>query len=149
MISHEYFMQRALNMAKKAKDNGEVPIGAIIIKGEEIIAQSHNQVVTLKDATAHAEILAITQASAHFNNERLNGCTLYVTIEPCPMCVGAAVMARLDGIVFGAYDSKSGACGSRVELTKPGLFNHDLKVKGGVMDMESRDIIQEFFLSKR
>jgi len=103
----------------------------------------------LKDPTAHAEMIVITQAASYLENERLNECTLYVTIEPCSMCVGAAILARIKTIVFGAWDPKTGACGSAVELTKKGLFNHDIEVTGGIMEAECRGIIQEFFLKKR
>lgn len=142
-------MQNALNEARKAFDEDEVPVGAIITHHDEIIARAHNQIKLLKDPTAHAEMIAITQAATHFASERLSECTLYVTIEPCSMCAGAAVLARLDTIVFGAYDPKTGACGSKINLTEPGLFNHDLNVIGGILETECRDLIQSFFLNKR
>lgn len=142
-------MKHALTEAQKAFDEDEVPIGAVIVSGGQIIGRAHNQIKTLKDPTAHAEMIAITQAASGLENERLNGCTLYVTIEPCSMCVGASILARLDAIVYGATDSKTGACGSAVDLTKKGLFNHDLEVVSGILEPECRTIMQEFFLGKR
>ena len=142
-------MKQALVEAHKAADEDEVPVGAVIVYKKEIIARAHNQIKTLKDPTAHAEMIAITQASAHLQNERLNDCDLYVTIEPCSMCVGAAVLGRVRRVVFGANDPKTGACGSAVDLTKPGMFNHTLEVIGGIMEPECRTTIQDFFLDKR
>ena len=142
-------MKQALAEAQKAFDEEEVPVGAVIVHKGEIIGRAHNQIKTLKDPTAHAEMIAITQAAAYLKNERLNGCILYATIEPCSMCVGAAVLARLKAIVFGANDPKTGACGSAIDLAKPGLFNHTIEVTGGILEPECRNIIQEFFLKKR
>ena len=149
MEIHELYMKHAIAEAQKAFDEDEVPVGAVVVHNGEIIGRAHNQIKTLKDPTAHAEMIAITQAAAHLKNERLNGCMLYVTIEPCAMCVGASVLARLKGIVFGANDSKTGALGSAIDLGKPNLFNHALDVTSGVMEPECRNIIQEFFLTKR
>ncbi|MFH1310413.1 MAG: tRNA adenosine(34) deaminase TadA [Candidatus Omnitrophota bacterium] len=149
MNLHELYMKTALNLAKKAFDEDEVPVGAVIVYNGEIIARAHNQIRTLKDPTAHAEMIAITQAAAHLENERLNECSLYVTIEPCAMCLGAVILARFKAIVYGANDPKTGACGSRVDLTKPGLFNHTVEVVGGILEPECRTIIQQFFLNKR
>ena len=146
---HELYMKQALTEADKAFDEEEVPVGAVIVYNGEVIAKAHNQIKTLKDPTAHAEMIAITQATAHFQNERLIDCDLYVTIEPCAMCAGAAILARLRSVIYGANDPKTGACGSMIDLTKPGLFNHDLQVIGGVMEAESRTVIQNFFLDKR
>ena len=133
-------MKQALVEAQKAADEDEVPVGAVIVYKKEIIARAHNQIKTLKDPTAHAEMIAITQASAHLQNERLNDCDLYVTIEPCSMCVGAAVLGRMRRVVYGANDPKTGACGSAVDLTEPGMFNHTLEVIGGVMEPECRTV---------
>jgi len=146
---HEIYMKQALTEAYKAFDADEVPVGAIIVYNEQIIARAHNQIKTLKDPTAHAEMIAITQAAAHLNSERLNECDLYVTIEPCSMCVGASILARLSRIVYGANDPKTGACGSIVHLTRSGLFNHTPEVIGGISEPECRTVIQEFFLAKR
>ena len=142
-------MKQALAEAYKAYDNDEVPVGAVIVHEGQIIARAHNQIKMLKDPTAHAEMIAITQAAARLENERLTECDLYVTLEPCSMCVGAAVLGRFRSIVYGASDPKTGACGSVVELTKPGLFNHDIEITGGIMEAECRSVLQEFFLSRR
>lgn len=142
-------MRYALAEARKAAEEDEVPVGAVIAHEGGIIGKAHNQIKTLKDPTAHAEMLVITQAAGQLANERLNGCVLYVTLEPCSMCVGAAILARLDRIVFGAWDPKTGACGSAIDLTKPGLFNHAPEIVGGICEAECRIILQEFFLDKR
>ena len=142
-------MKQALAEAQKAFDEEEVPVGAVIVYNGQIIARAHNQIKMLKDPTAHAEMIAITQAASFLKNERLNECDLYVTIEPCSMCVGASILARLRSIIYGAEDSKTGACGSAIDLAKPGLFNHYLEVTRGILESECRTIIQEFFLGKR
>lgn len=149
MNKHEMFMKQALTEAYKAFDEDEVPVGAVIVHEGQIIGRAHNQIKMLKDPTAHAEMIAITQAAAHLRNERLNGCELYVTIEPCSMCVGALILARFKTVIYGASDPKTGACGSAIDLTKPGLFNHTLEVISGIMEPECRTVIQEFFLAKR
>ena len=149
MNTRELYMKQALGEAQKAFDEDEVPVGAVIVHEGRIIARAHNQIRTLKDPTAHAEMIAITQAAAFLENERLNECDLYVTIEPCSMCVGASLLARFKTIVYGANDPKTGACGSAIDLAKPGLFNHTLEVMSGIMETECRDIIQKFFLAKR
>ncbi|MFH1836975.1 MAG: tRNA adenosine(34) deaminase TadA [Candidatus Omnitrophota bacterium] len=149
MNVHEIYMKQALLEAQKAFDEDEVPVGAVIVHNGEIIARAHNQIRTLKDPTAHAEMIAITQAAAHLRNERLNGCDLYVTIEPCSMCVGACILGRLEMIVYGACDPKTGACGSAIDLIKPGLHNHNIEVISGIIEPECRAIIQNFFLDKR
>jgi tRNA(adenine34) deaminase len=149
MKKHELYMKQALEEARKAFDEGEVPVGAVIVYKDQIIARAHNQIKTLKDPTAHAEMIAITQAASFLENERLNECNLYVTIEPCSMCVGAAILGRFKTIIYGATDSKTGACGSAIDLAKPGLFNHTLEVISGILEPECRTIIQEFFLDKR
>ncbi|MFQ5953252.1 MAG: tRNA adenosine(34) deaminase TadA [Candidatus Omnitrophota bacterium] len=149
MKKDELYMKQALAEAQKAFDEEEVPVGAVIVYKGQIIARAHNQIKTLRDPTAHAEMIAITQAASYLKNERLNDCNLYVTIEPCSMCVGAAILARLKTIVYGAVDSKTGACGSAIDLAKPGLFNHNLEVISGILEPECRTIIQEFFLGKR
>ncbi|MFH1798832.1 MAG: tRNA adenosine(34) deaminase TadA [Candidatus Omnitrophota bacterium] len=149
LMTSEFYMDQALVEADKAAYECEVPVGAVIVHENQIIARAHNQIKTLKDPTAHAEMIAITQAAAYLRNERLKGCDLYVTIEPCSMCMGAAILARLNTIIYGANDPKTGAAGSAIDLTKPGLFNHTLKVIGGVMEQECREMIQDFFLDKR
>lgn len=149
MKEYELYMRQALIESHKAYEDNEVPVGAVIVNEGAIIARAHNQIKTLKDPTAHAEMIAITQAAAHLKNERLLGCDLYVTLEPCSMCVGAAVLARLNRVIYGAADPKTGACGSATDLTKPGLFNHNIEIIGGIMEAECRSVLQEFFLSKR
>ncbi|MBF0216590.1 MAG: nucleoside deaminase [Candidatus Omnitrophica bacterium] len=149
MFDREYFMKHALNEARRAFDEDEVPVGAVMVHEGSIIGKGYNQIKTLKDPTAHAEMIVITQAASHLDNERLNGCSLYVTLEPCSMCVGAAILARLDKIIFGAWDPKTGACGSAINLIKPGLFNHTIELTGGILEAECRGILQEFFLQKR
>jgi tRNA(adenine34) deaminase len=149
MRKHELYMKQALAEAYKAFDEDEVPVGAVIVHKGQIIARAHNQIKTLKDPTAHAEMIAITQAASYLKNERLNDCILYVTIEPCSMCVGAGVLARLKTIVYGTVDTKTGACGSAIDLTKPKLFNHTVEIISGILESECRTIIQEFFLAKR
>ena len=142
-------MKQALAEAYKATEEDEVPVGAVIVYKGETIGKAHNQIKILKDPTAHAEMIAITQAAAYLKNERLIDCDLYVTIEPCSMCIGAAILARIKTIVYGANDPKTGTCGSVIDLTKPGLFNHSLQTVGGVLEPECRTVIQNFFLDKR
>ncbi|HCA42832.1 MAG TPA: tRNA-specific adenosine deaminase [Bacteroidetes bacterium] len=149
MSEHERFMKYALKEAEKGFDAGEMPVGCIITFNNTIIAKSHNNVETLRDATAHAEILAITSASEYLNSKYLPGCTMYVTLEPCPMCAGALVNSKIDNLYFGAYDSKSGACGSVFQITNSKNLNHKVNVYGGILDTESISLINSFFLDKR
>ena len=149
MNLHELYMKQALIEARKAYDADEVPVGAVIVHKDEIIGKAHNQIVMLKDPTAHAEMIAITQAATYLKNERLNKCDLYVTIEPCSMCTGAVILGRIRRIIYGASDPKTGACGSAIDLVKPGLHNHTLEVTGGILEPECRTMIQDFFLDKR
>lgn len=142
-------MQHALRQAQMAREADEVPVGAVIVREGEIIARAHNQIRTLKDPTAHAEMIAITQAAAYLRNERLKGCKIYVTIEPCAMCAGALVLARVEQIYFGAYDTKAGACGSVIDVTARGLLNHHIELIPGIMEEECRTLIQSFFAEKR
>jgi len=142
-------MREALKEARKAFEADEVPVGAVIVYKGQIIARAHNQIKTLKDPTAHAEMIAITQAASYLANERLNGTMLYVTIESCAMCVGAMVLARIDGIVYGAPDIKSGACGSVINLAENKKLNHRIRVESGVMKEECASLMIEFFQKKR
>src|SRR5271170_7785139 len=132
-----------------AYDTDEVPVGAVIVRGGKIIARAHNQVELLKDATAHAEMLALTQAEALVEDWRLTDCTLYVTKEPCPMCAGAIVHARLARVVFGASDPKAGAAGSAMNLLQFPTLNHRCEITSGVRELECRTILQDFFALKR
>ncbi len=136
--------------AKKAWLSGEVPVGAILIdQSDEIVARAHNRCILNNDPTAHAEILVIRQGAKVRSNYRLNGMTMVVTVEPCPMCMGAIINARLDTLVFGAFDEKSGAAGSVYNLSDDGRLNHRLTVIPGVMEKECRQLMQGFFRERR
>src|SRR5881394_3912491 len=141
----EYFMHEALRLANKAAADNEVPIGAVIVRARKIIARAYNQVELLKDATAHAEMLALTQAEQAVGDWRLTDCTLYVTKEPCPMCAGAIVHVRLARVVFGAADPKGGAAGSAMNLLQFSTLNHHCEITGGVREAECRDLLRSFF----
>ncbi len=147
--SDHYFMGEALRLAARAFEADEVPVGAVVVRDGRIIARAYNQVELLKDATAHAEMLALTQAEEASGDWRLTDCTLYVTKEPCPMCAGAVVHVRLARVVFGASDPKGGAAGSALNLLQfPGL-NHRCEITSGVRELECRSLLQEFFAEKR
>ena len=145
----EYYMAEAIKEACKAFDSGEVPVGAVIVHEGRIIARAHNQIKLLKDPTAHAEMIAITQAASHLGNERLLDTTLYATIEPCPMCAGAMVLARIKKLVYGADDPKAGASGSVVDITGNKKLNHRIEIKKGVLKEESAALLKEFFSARR
>lgn len=149
MNKDSFYMKEALREAKEAFDRDEVPVGAVVVHKGSIIARAHNQIKTLKDPTAHAEMIVITQAANYLQNERLIGCSMYVTIEPCGMCAGAMVLARIDKLVYGAGDPKTGACGSVLNITGHKKLNHKVKVKKGVLKEESASLIKEFFKRKR
>ena len=144
-----FYMQSALRCAHKAAVADEVPIGAVIVRNGEVIARAWNQVEMLKDATAHAEMLAITQAEAAVGDWRLNECDLYVTKEPCPLCAGAIVLARLRRVVFGCSDSKGGAAGGWINLLQSDVLNHRCEVTSGVLGEESAALLRQFFGKKR
>ena len=148
-LSHEYWIKKALLLAEKASQEGEVPVGALIVKDNNIIGQGYNQKETLNDPTAHAEIIAITAACNTLRDWRLNDCTLYVTKEPCPMCAGAIINARIKHLVFGAYDYKKGCCGSLYQLCGDRRLESITSVKGGVLEQDCSLILKEFFSSKR
>ena len=147
--SHSYYMQEAIKEAYKAFERDEVPVGAVVVYKKRIIARAHNQIVTLKDPTAHAEMIALTQAADYLKNERLINCSLYVTIEPCAMCAGACVLARLKNIIYGADDPKSGACGSVLNVTNHKKLNHRIKTISGVLREDCASLLKEFFKEKR
>ena len=149
MTQHEIWMQYAYREAEKAYEKGEIPIGAVIVFDNMIIGKGHNQVETLKDPTAHAEIIALTSAAEYLTSKVLLGCTMYVTLEPCAMCAGAIVLAKLDALFFGAYDNKSGACGSVLNITNNKALNHRLNVTGGIMDDKCGELLRSFFDVKR
>lgn len=145
----ERYMRAALDEAKRAAEAGEVPVGAVIVQQGRIIGRGRNGVEHLGDPTAHAEILAIGAASQTAGSWRLEGCTLYVTLEPCPMCMGAALNARLDRIVYGAPEPKFGACGSVVDLRTIPRYNHSVLVSGGVCADEASGLMKGFFRALR
>jgi tRNA(adenine34) deaminase len=147
--SDHYFMGEALRQAARAYEAEEVPVGAVIVRAGRIIARSHNQVELLKDATAHAEMLAVTQAEEVAGDWRLTGCTLYVTKEPCPMCAGAIVHVRLPRVVYGASDPKGGAAGSALNLLQFPTLNHRCEITAGVREAECRDLLRAFFAEQR
>ncbi len=143
------FMREALRQAQKALDADEVPIGAVIVHENKIIARAHNQVETLKDPTAHAEMIAITQATSALSAKWLQECTLYVTIEPCSMCAGALVLARLGRLCYGAEEPKTGACGSLLNIVQHEKLNHCVDVSGGILGAECAALVSGFFEKKR
>src|ERR1043166_4148508 len=140
LTSGDYFMGEALRQARMAYDADEVPVGAVIVRDARIIARAHDQGELLKDATAHAEILAITQAAQVLGDWRLEGCTLFVTKEPCPMCAGAIMLSRFKRLVFGVRDDRAGGAGSVFPITSAAGLNHILKVQSGVKETEARDL---------
>ncbi len=147
--SDDYFMGEALRQAARAYEAEEVPVGAVVVREGRIIARAWNQVELLRDATAHAEMLALTAAEEAVGGWRLTGCTLYVTKEPCPMCAGAIVHVRLDRVVFGASDPKAGAAGSALNLLQFPTLNHRCGITGGVRETECRKLLLGFFAEQR
>ena len=145
----EKFMKEALKEAKKAYEKDEVPVGAVIVKDGKIIAKAHNTKEIKLDTTCHAEILAIKKASKRLETWRLEGCTMYVTLEPCPMCAGALIQSRIDKVVIGTMDYKTGACGSVLNLLKDFKFNHNVEVETGILKDECEEILQKFFKELR
>ena len=146
---HERWMRAALNEAQAAFDAGEVPIGAVIVHDERIIASAGNQREALQDPTAHAEMIAITQAAQTLGSWRLLKCVLYVTLEPCPMCAGAIVQARIPTVYYGAADPKAGGCHTLFQITSDVRLNHQSVVMGGLLRDESRALLQRFFAQQR
>jgi tRNA(adenine34) deaminase len=149
MNEDQTWMKIAIQEAKKAVNEGEVPVGAILVKNGMIIAKAHNRPITKNDATAHAEILAIRKAGKKEKNYRLVGTTLYVTLEPCLMCLGALINARIERIVFGAKNTKNGFCGSLVDMTNDSQFNHHPIVTGGILEKQCQEILRSFFRLRR
>ena len=148
-IEDEKFMRVALNEAASALDKDEVPIGAVVVRDGRIIGRGYNLRETLRDPTAHAEMLAITAATAEVGDWRLEACSLYVTLEPCPMCAGAIVLARLQRLVFGSRDPKAGACGSLYSIATDPRLNHRVVVTEGVLADESAAMLRAFFATQR
>ena len=146
---HERWMRAALELARQAYDEGEVPIGAVIVHNDRIIGEGYNQRESLKDPTAHAEMIAITQAAQSLESWRLLDCTIYVTLEPCPMCAGAIVLARIPTVIYGTTDPKAGACHSLFQITDDARLNHRAAVLGGVLQPECKALLQEFFAQQR
>jgi len=142
-------MRLALAEAEKAYGLGETPVGAVVVNGGRVIGRGGNRVETLRDPTAHAEIIAIGAAAEHTGYERLTDSTMYVTLEPCPMCAGAIVLARIPRLVYGASDPKTGACGSLYDICRDGRLNHTVEVVRGVLELECSSILKDFFRSLR
>ena len=142
-------MQEAIKEAEKAKEKDEVPVGCVIVKNDKIISRAHNLTIRTNDPTAHAEILAIKKAAKKTNNYRLTNCDMYVTIEPCPMCAGALIWARIDRVFYGACDKKAGACGSVINITNNNKFNHTIKIESGILQKRCSKLIKNFFKEKR
>jgi len=145
----ERFMRQALREADAAREAGEVPVGAVVVKNGRIIGRGHNQRETLSDPTAHAEMIAITAAAAAVESWRLDECTLYVTLEPCAMCAGAIVLARVQRLVFGAADPKAGACGSVLDVVREPRLNHRVDPEAGLLATECGGVLKEFFRARR
>ena len=149
MNEDEKWMSLALEQARKAEEEGEVPVGAILVKDDLLIAKAHNQPISTNDATAHAEIQLLRAAGRKLKNYRLTGTSLYVTLEPCAMCLGAIMHARVDRIVFGAHDPKTGVCGSSENLMDANCFNHKINLVSRVLENESKQLLKRFFISRR
>ncbi|MGE5197667.1 MAG: tRNA adenosine(34) deaminase TadA [Deltaproteobacteria bacterium] len=149
MPNHIIFMREALKEAEAALAEDEVPVGAVVVRENKIIARGHNQIERLKDPTAHAEMLALTAACGSLRTKWLSGVSLYVTIEPCSMCSGALVLARIRNLYFGAADPKTGACGSALNIINNKKLNHRVKVRGLILEKECGSLLSEFFKKKR
>jgi tRNA(adenine34) deaminase len=146
---HRVFMRMALDQARQSAAGGEVPIGAVLVQQETVIAKSHNHRETWQDPTAHAEMIVIREAAKALGRWRLIDTTLFVTLEPCPMCLGATLLARIPKLVFGARDPKAGACGSVLDFASDPRLNHRVEVVGGVLEEESQEILSKFFKELR
>lgn len=145
----EQFMKRAIDQAYIAEENGDVPIGCVIVHEGQVIAKAYNQREQLTDPTAHAEIIALTQAADYLSSWRLTGCTIYVTLEPCPMCAGALVLARIDRLVFGCFDPKTGSCGSIYNIVEDTRLNHIVSVTTGILGDTCSEQLSGFFKRRR
>ena len=148
-MGHERFMKAALAEAKRAGETGEVPIGAVLVLDGQVISAGHNLKETRQDPTAHAEIIAIREAASKLYSWRLENADLYVTIEPCPMCMGAIIQARIRRVIFGAFDPKAGAAGSVIDLSMCKPLNHQVELIDGVLEDECRQLMQDFFGQRR
>lgn len=147
--THEKWMKLALEQARLAQAMSEVPVGAVLVQDDQLIASAHNQPIYSNDPTAHAEIQLLRAAGKQLNNYRFPDTTLYVTLEPCTMCLGAMIHARVSRIVFGAYDQKTGVCGSCTDLSTSQCFNHTIAIEGGVLANDCKQLLQEFFKKRR
>jgi tRNA(adenine34) deaminase len=148
-LQDEKWMALAIEQALLAQAIDEVPVGAILVQDNQLIASAHNQPISTNDPTAHAEIQLLRNAGQAVNNYRFPDTTLYVTLEPCTMCLGAMIHARISRVVFGAYDEKTGVCGSCQDLSTSDCFNHKIELQGGVLANESKELLQQFFKNKR
>lgn len=149
MTEHERWMEYALREADQAYKRKEVPIGAVIVRNGRIIGRGYNQIETLQDPTAHAEMIAITAAATNLGSRRLEDCTLYVTLEPCPMCAGAIVLSRVQQLVYGAADPKAGACGTLFNIVQDDRLNHRVELIGGILEGRCGEVLREFFTKVR
>ena len=148
-MSDETFMREALLLAGQAAAAGEVPVGAVVVKDGKVVGRGHNRPVSSHDPTAHVEVVALRDAAERLGNYRLGGCELYVTLEPCAMCAGAILHARIERVVYGAADPKSGACGSIVNLFAESRLNHHAVIASGVLAAEATKLLQDFFSARR
>ena len=148
-LADERFMRMALSAAARGAREGEVPVGAVVVREGRVLARAHNRPIRLHDPSAHAEILALRRAARKLGNYRLEGCDLYVTIEPCAMCAGAIVQARLRRLIFGTRDPKAGACGSALRVLNHRMLNHRVEITSGILAAECASVIQEFFRKRR
>jgi len=149
MNEDEKWMKIAISEANLAINEGEIPVGAVLIQNGKLIAKAHNQPILNHDPTAHAEVEVLRKAGKKLKNYRLSRSTLYVTLEPCAMCLGAIMHARIERVVFGASDPKTGVCGSKADLASEAFFTHKVKIDGGVLKEENKEILQSFFKSRR
>jgi len=145
----ERYMRLAIDQAEIARENGDVPVGAVIVHEGRLIAKAYNQRQQLQDPTAHAEIIALTQAAEAVGNWHLHNCTIYVTLEPCAMCAGALVLARMDRLVYGCDDPKTGACGSLYNIVQDERLNHRVEITGGILQDRCSKVLQDFFQKRR
>jgi tRNA(adenine34) deaminase len=145
----EKWMAIAIKQAKLAEEINEVPVGAVLVQDEQLVAHAYNQPISTNDPTAHAEIQLLRAAGKKLSNYRLPNTTLYVTLEPCTMCLGAMIHARVSRVVFGAYDEKTGVCGSCADLSNSNCFNHKIETQGGVLADECKNLLQQFFKKRR
>jgi tRNA(adenine34) deaminase len=149
MVNHEHWMRHCLELAEKAYQQGEVPVAAVLVKNDRLVAEAFNQPIGLADPSAHAEILVLRKAAQSLGNYRLPGCTLYVTLEPCTMCAGALVHARIDHLVYGAQETRAGAVVSRQHLLDQDWLNHRVTYEGGVLQEQCAELMQKFFRERR